>query len=44
MKQISTIDPESIRKNPTNNSPSKIAFQFPKSKRFPDFNPEYLSN
>lgn len=42
MKQISTIDIESIRKHPSNNSPSKVAYQFSKSKRFPDLNPEYL--
>ncbi len=40
MRQISTIDADLIRKHPANNSPSKVAFQFPKSKRFPDFNPE----
>jgi len=40
MKQISTIDADSIRKHPANNSPSKVAHQFSKTKRFPDINPE----
>ena len=42
MSKISTIDADSIRKHPANNSPSKLAYQFSKSKRFPDINPEYL--
>jgi len=41
MNKISTINPDEIRKHPANNSPSKIAHQFSKSKRFPEINPEY---
>lgn len=40
MKTYSTIDPDSIRKHLANNSPTKIAHQFSKTKRFPDINPE----
>ncbi len=43
MKQISTIDADTIRKHQSNNSPSKIAHQFSKTKRFPDINPQYFS-
>jgi len=38
---MSLIDSNAIRNHPSNNSPSKNAFQFSKSKRFPDYNPEY---
>ena len=41
MKGLSTIDPDTIRKHQTNNSSSKNAYQFSKTKRFPDPNPEY---
>ncbi len=36
---MSLIDSNAIRNHPSNNSPSKNAFQFSKSKRFPDYNP-----
>ena len=39
MSNISTVNPEAIRKHPANNSPTKIANQFSKTKRFPDMNP-----
>jgi hypothetical protein len=40
MEKFSTIDHATIRKHQTNKSPTKIAFQFSKTKRFPDPNPE----
>ena len=34
MNKISIVNPETVRNHLSNNSPSKIAHQFPKSKRF----------
>ena len=42
MSKISTVNHDIIRKHPANNSPAKIAYQFSKTKRFLDMNPEYL--
>ena len=42
MKNISLVTSDAIRKNQVNNSTSKNAFGFSKTKRFPSPNPEYL--
>lgn len=41
MKGISTTSPEVIRRHQANTSKTKIAHQFPKTKRFSNPNPEY---
>jgi len=40
---MSTISHQSIRNNPTNSSPSKMAYGFSKTRRFINHNPEYFS-
>lgn len=39
MKSVSLVDSNAIRNHPSNNSASKIAHQFPKTERFPAYNP-----
>jgi hypothetical protein len=39
---MSTISHQSIRNNPSNNSPSKISYGFSKTRRFINHNPEYI--
>lgn len=41
MKNVSIMDSDAIRNHLSNNSTSKNAHQFSKTKRFPDYNPEY---
>ncbi len=42
MQNISVISSDTIRNHLANHSPSKIAHQFSKTKRFADPNPEYI--
>lgn len=41
MKSPSLVDSNAIRNHPSNNSQSKHAYQFSKTERFPQYNPEY---
>jgi hypothetical protein len=43
MQAFSLLSPDAIRNQLTNNSPSKVAHAFTKSKRFLSPNPEYPS-